>query len=332
MPSLPQSNHTKEETEEIRIASAIIIELLSCSGLTCNVLILITFFVHRYWKQGSIMILFVNILFCDMFQLFLAAVDIAPELIRDVWQDFIEISFSNFGLLIWYCRLLTFVLTSTHSYITVFQSDLLQKWFSMRRIIVMLTVVWSISFIVSLTPLIGFGCGDIFQLRYEIGDSEACDRYKKFKYNPLQICTHIVNSAVVVWMIYCYVAILKQLKKIRPKCKSTSKALFIKIRNFNAEAHYRKIRSICWQFITVSSVFACLCILLLIGELSNYNVVLVICQRIAYTLNSVLPSIIIIKTKRSTRQDICCVLKLLMGKKILAKSSKRAVIEVATIV
>lgn len=327
-----QRNHTNEETEEIRIASAIIIELLSCSGMICNVLVLAAFIANRYWKQGSLMILFVNIIFCDIFQLLLAAIDIAPELIYDSWEGFIEICFSNFELLIWYCRLFTFVLISSHGYFTVCQSHLLQKWFTTRKVTVMLAVVWSLSVTISLTPLIGFGCGDIFQIRYEVGDSDDCDRYSTSKYNPLQISTQIVNSTAVIWMMYCYVAIMKQLKKIQPKCKSTSNALFVKISNFNAETHYRKIRSISWQIITVTSVFVSLCILLLIGQLSNYNIVLVICQRIAYTLNSVLPSIIVIKTRRSARRDICCILKLLLGKKMATKSSKRAVIEVATIV
>lgn len=297
-----------EQQDILNTGTSIVLLVISFIGLVANFLVSIAFLMFRYWNKGSVILLFVNLLFCDTVQLLIISFYLVPEILCDFFTDSNENIVYSISLWFWYGTLSGYLFISTYCYFYACHSEKVTDWFTNIRVIIVLVISWLLSLVVSLSGFVGFGCANIILMNYASDNNNECETYHGFVANPLQIFTHCVNFVVIFWMTFCYISIVKHLKTIKPK---DNRSLFVKIVNFNAETCYRRKRLLTLQFLTISSIFVPFCIVFLIANLSNINEVVTISQRLLFVLNSALPPLLLIKTTKSLRRDIHSILKVL---------------------
>lgn len=297
------------ETEPVvNIGTAIVLLAISFIGLFANLLVFITFLAFRYWNKGLLIVLFVNLLFCNTAQLLIISVYLVPDILCNFFTDSSENIMYSISLWFWYGTLSGYLFISTYCYFYICHSERLLSWFTKIRVSIAIVISWSASLVISLSAFVGFGCANIILMNYAEEATNECETYHGFVANPLQIFTHCINFVVVFWMTFCYFAIVKHLKKVKPDDNGT---LFIRIANYTAETGYRRKRLLAFQFLSVSSCFIAFCTLCLIANLSNINDAVVVSQRILYVLHSALPPLVLIRTTKSLRRDICATVKVL---------------------
>lgn len=212
------SNEGYHKIETYSRIEAIFIFIFAIVGLFVNIAFSISQIKFRNISKEPAFLLVLNLILSDCGHLILIICHIELERIVQIeWPEWYEELIDYSSTLFWYCDLFSLFWIAYSRLVGICYTQNFKVLFSLENVLRMCLLSWTISAFLTMLPLTGVCCAQIFDIHYNPAEFALAANSR----NVLRLIVKVMNGLVASFMIYSYSRIIivlhqtsKALKKV----------------------------------------------------------------------------------------------------------------------